>query len=133
MSKDNLALIRGVYAAFAKGDIPSVLAAMSPEIVWNEAKNFVYADENPYQGPDAVLKGVFARLGGEWDGFSAKAGEILDAGDAVIALGRYGGAHKKTGSRLDAQFAHVWRVKDGKAIAFQQYTDTLQAARAVGR
>lgn len=132
MSKENLALVRGVYAAFAKGDIPSVLAAMSPKMEWREAENFIYADGNPYKGPDAVLKGVFARLGGEWNGFSATAEEILDAGDAVIALGRYGGVNKKTGARLNAQFAHVWRVGNGKAIAFQQYTDTLQAARVAG-
>jgi ketosteroid isomerase-like protein len=27
---------------------------------------------------------------------------------------------------------HVWRVQDGKAAAFQQYVDTLHAARASG-
>jgi ketosteroid isomerase-like protein len=50
----------------------------------------------------------------------------------VVALGRYGGANKATGKALDAQFAHVWRVKNGKLAGFQQYTDTLQAVRAAG-
>jgi len=40
---------------------------MSPDIQWNEAENFVYADGNPYVGPDAVVNGVFARLGAEWE------------------------------------------------------------------
>ncbi len=115
MTKDNVALIRSVYEGFAKGDMPSVLGAMAPTIVWNEAENFVYADGNPYMGPDAILKGVFARLGGEWTGFSARADELLDAGETVVALGRYGGVNKKAGARLSAQFAHVWRIKDGKA------------------
>jgi hypothetical protein len=105
---------------------------MSPDIVWNEAENFPYADGNPYCGPEAILAGVFARIGEEWDGFAVAVDEILDAGDTVVALGRYHGTCKATGKAMDAQLAHVWRVADGKAVAFQQYTDTLQAARVTG-
>ncbi len=39
MSLSNLDIIKGVYAAFASGDIPAVLGVMSPAIVWNEAEN----------------------------------------------------------------------------------------------
>lgn len=132
MTQANVDLIRGVYAAFAAGDVPAVVGAMSADMVWNEAENFPYADGNPYRGPDAILAGVFARLGGEWDGFAALPEEFLDAGDTIVVLGRYRGTYKATGRPLDAQLVHVWRVKDGKAIAFQQYTDTLQAARVMG-
>ena len=132
MSDENLALVRAIYDAFAAGDIAGVLSRMAPGIVWNEAENFPYADGNPYVGPDSILAGVFARLGGEWDGFAAVPDEYLDAGDTIVVLGRYRGAHKATGRALDAQLVHVWRVADGKAAQFQQYTDTLQAARATG-
>ena len=132
MSDENVAAIRAIYSAFAAGDVPAVLGAMSPDIVWNEAESFIYADGNPYRGPEAVLNGVFARCIGEWDGFSAIPEEFLDAGDTVVVLGRYRGTNKATGAPLDAQLAHIWRVRDGKAAQFQQYTDTLQAARATG-
>ena len=133
MSQENVALIQGLYAAFKAGDVPDVLARMSPDIVWNEAENFPYADGNPYCGPEAILTGVFARLGTEWDGFAAVPAEILDAGDSVVSLGRYQGTYKATGRTLDAQFAHVFRVADRRVVSFQQYTDTLQAARATER
>jgi ketosteroid isomerase-like protein len=133
MSKENVDLIRGVYAGFESGDMPDILSRLSPDIVWNEAEHFPYADGNPYRGPEAVLAGVFARLGGEWDGFAAVPDEYLDAGDTVIMLGRYRGTYKATGRTLDAQVVHVWRIADGKAVAFQQYTDTLQAARVTER
>jgi len=132
MSQANVDLIRSIYTAFAAGDVPAVLGAMSPGIVWNEAENFPYADGNPYCGPDAILAGVFARIGAEWDGFEAAPEELIDGGDTIVALGRYRGTCKSTGRAMDAQLAHVWRVADGKAIAFQQYTDTLQAARVTG-
>jgi len=132
MSEQNVDLVRAIYDAFAAGDVAGVVALMSPDIVWNEAENFPYADGNPYCGPDAILAGVFARLGSEWEGFAALPEEFLDAGDTVVVLGRYRGTCKATGLAMDAQLAHVWRVAGGKAVRFQQYTDTLQAARVGG-
>ncbi len=132
MSEQNVALVRSIYDAFAAGDIAGVVGRMSPDMVWNEAENFPYADGNPYRGADAILGGVFARLGSEWDGFAAIPEEFLDAGDNVVVLGRYRGTCKATGQAMDAQMAHVWRVADGMAERFQQYTDTLQAARVMG-
>ena len=130
---ENVALVQGIYAAFKAGDVPGVVARMSPDIVWNEAENFPYADGNPYRGPEAILTGVFARLGTDWDGFAAIPAEYLDAGDTVVVLGRYHGTYKATGRALDAQLVHVWRVADGKAVGFQQYTDTLQSALVTDR
>jgi uncharacterized protein len=133
MSKETVALVKGIYDAFAKSDVPAVLGAMSPGIVWNEAENFPYADRSPYVGPDAIVQGVFMRLATEWDGFIATPEEFLDAGDTVVVLGRYGGSYKATGKLQNTQMAHVWRVKDGKVAQFQQYADTLQVARVVGK
>jgi len=62
MSAQNVAVVRGIYEAFGMGNVPAVLGAMSPDIVWNEAENFPYADRNPYVGPQAVLEGVFGRV-----------------------------------------------------------------------
>ena len=132
MSAENVAVIKAMYDGFTGGDVPGVLGRMSPSIVWNEAENFPYADRNPYHGPDAVLHGVFARLLGEWDGFAVQIDELVDGGDTIVAFGRYVGANKQTGKSMHAQCAHVWRLKDGKAVQFQQYADTLQVARAAG-
>lgn len=132
MSQKNVELVRTIYAAFGAGDVPAVVASMADDIEWNEAENFPYADGNPYRGAEAILSGVFARLGSEWDGFAAVPEEFLDAGETVVVLGRYRGVCKATGRPLDAQMAHVWRMEGGKAARFQQYTDTLQAARVIG-
>jgi hypothetical protein len=129
---ENLTLIQNLYAAFATGDVSAVLGALSPELVWNEAENFPYADGNPYRGPEAVLHGVFARLGSEWDGFTIEDPEFLDAGDTIVMLGRYGGIYKATGTAMNPQVAHVWRVAGGKITCFQQYVDTLAVARVTG-
>jgi len=128
---DNPALIRGLYAAFARGDLDAVRAALDPEVVWLEAEGFPYADGNPYVGPDAVLEGVYARLVGEWDGFSEELTEVLDAGDHVVTTGYYTGTCRQTGESLRAEFAHVWELSEGRVVGFRQYTDTLTFERAV--
>ena len=132
MSAENLAAVKAIYQAFATGDVPAVVGAMSPDIEWNEAENFPYADGNPYHGPDAVLGGVFARIGGEWDGFAVEPSEFLDAGDTVVMTGRYTGTCKATGRSMNPCVAHFWTFADGKAVQFQQLVDTLAVARAVG-
>lgn len=131
MSQDHVDIIRRMYDALSKGDVTSVLGQMHQQIEWREAENFIYADRNPYRGPQAVLEGVFMRLASEWADFSVVPEEWLDAGNHVVVLGTYSGRHKETGREVRAQFAHIWGVSHGRAVRFQQYTDTKQFADAV--
>jgi ketosteroid isomerase-like protein len=121
--------IKAAYAAFGRND-PSVLfGAMDPAITWNEAEGNPLADRNPYVGAQAIGEGVFARLLAGIDNFTAVPSTFIDGGDDVVVLGRYGGTIKASGETLDAQFCHVYGFRDGKAVTFQQYTDTAQWAR----
>ena len=126
MSEDNRRTVEGMYDAFGRGDIGTVLAALDPDVEWWEAENFVYADNNPYIGPQAVLEGVFARIGAEWEGFSVSPKEVLDAGNTIVGHGYYAGKFRNTGRDVRAQFAHVFTFHNGKVVKFQQYTDTAQ-------
>ena len=132
MSAENVSLVKQIYHAFGTGDVPAAIAAMGPEIEWNEAENFPYADGNPYIGAEAIVDGVFSRLASEWDGFHFAPEQFLDAGDTVIAIGRYGGTWRGTGKAMSPQAAHIWTCADGKAVRFQQMVDTLAVARAMG-
>jgi ketosteroid isomerase-like protein len=87
MSQENVQLIRGLYEAFGKGDVSTVLGKMDEGIEWREAENFIYADRNPYVGPQAVLDGVLMRLRAEWHAFTVTPEEWLDAGNHVVVLG----------------------------------------------
>ena len=123
--------MRGLYEAFARGDLDYVRAAFDPEIVWLEAEGFPYDDGNPYIGPDAVLEGVYARLVGEWEDFSEELESVLEAGEHVVTTGCYAGVYRATGGTVRARFAHVWTLSCGKVVRFQQYTDTLAFERAI--
>lgn len=130
-SNENVEIVQGMYDAFAAGDVPAVLEKLSPEIVWNEAESNSLADGNPYIGPDAVLQGVFARIGGEWETFNLTDQNLYAVGeDMVLATGRYQGTHAMTGKTINAQHVHLWWFEDGMATRFQQYVDTKQLAEA---
>ncbi len=124
-------LIETVYAGFAAGDIAKATSKMAPDIIWNEAEGNPYADKNPYIGPDAIIGGLFSRLGGEWDGFTARPDEYVVDGDRVVVFGRYTGTYKATGKSMDVPFVHSWTIKGGAIEAFQQYTDTATHTAAM--
>jgi hypothetical protein len=127
----NLDLVRDIYAAFAAGNIPAFLGKLDPQIRWNEAEGFPYCDRNPYVGPDAVVSGVFQRLGQDWQGFRVVVGEIVGGGDVVTMFGRYSARSNKTGKQLDVQCAHTWWLRGGKAVRFQQMVDTAAVGKAL--
>jgi ketosteroid isomerase-like protein len=124
----NLNSVQNGYDAFAKGDIPAVLGFLSSDIEWTEAEGFPYG--GTYVGPNGVLEGVFIRLGTAWEDFAVVPDEFIDGGDSVVSLGKYSGTYKTTGKSFQANFAHVWKVKEGKAVRFVQYVDTLLVQRA---
>lgn len=124
-TNQNIRIIDGLYKAFGEGDIPSVMEAMDKEIIWNEAESNAYADGNPYIGPEAILNGVFARVGAEHEYFKLEDIELHEmSNNKVLATLRYDAKFKETGKTYNAQVAHLWTLKDGKISAFQQYVDT---------
>ena len=125
----NLETVKGAYDAFATGDIPHVLGVLDPNVEWTEAEGTPYA--GTYHGPEAVLNGVFVRLGTEWEGFQAKPEDFVDGGDKIVAQGWYEGTFRQSGKSMRAAFAHVWSFKGGKVEKVVQYTDTLKWANAL--
>jgi ketosteroid isomerase-like protein len=130
----NVQLVQGAYDAFGRGDLPAVLAVMDPDIEWREAEG------NPYQlsgeawkGPDAIVENLFVKMAVDFDGsFAIHPKTFHDAGDSVIVEGRYTGTFKATGKNLDAQYCHVFTMRDGKLVHFQQFVDTAQLQDVMG-
>lgn len=125
----NSATIQSLYAAFARGDVSTVLGALAPDVRWTEAEGFPYG--GTYSGPQAVLENVFLKLATEWEGFAAVPEEFVAQGETVVALGTYSGKFKSSGKSFRAPFVHVWKFQNGKVQTFRQHTDTLLVQRAL--
>jgi len=106
VSAENVKTVESLYAAFATGDIPTVLGALDRQVEWWEAENFIYAEGNPYVGPESVLQGVFMRLAMEWDNFAVTPKEVLDAGDTAVGQGHYSARTSQRASKC-ARSSHT--------------------------
>jgi ketosteroid isomerase-like protein len=129
---DNVALVRGLYEAFANGDVQTVVGALDGKVEWYEAEHVTYWPGGPFVGPQAVVNGVFARIPQDFDNFRIDIARIVGCGDTVLVEARYRATVKATGKPLDAQVAHIWDFRDGKVVHWQQYTDTWHFAQVTG-
>ena len=130
---DNVNLLKSLYDAFGRGDIPTVLGAMAPDVHWYEAEGNPYMPSGEaWIGPEAVLNNLFVKLGTDWDGFAVHPKSFHSAGDSVIVEARYSGTYNRTGKSMDTQVCHIWDVKDGKLSRFQQYVDTAKLQDVMG-
>lgn len=110
---DNVAIVKGIYEALAKGDINTVLGALDEQVEWHLPENHPFWPGKALVGPQAVLEGLFARLPQVYDGFRIDVGRIVGFGDTVLVEARYRGKGKVTGQDLDTQAAHVWTAVTG--------------------
>jgi uncharacterized protein len=125
----NVDFIRGLYESFAKGDVPSVLAAFGDNIEWIEAEGTPYG--GTYRSGDEIVQNVFMKLATEWTGYTVTPEEFHDAGDTIIVTGKYSGSYNETGKNMSVPFAHFWTLADGKVAKFVQFTDTAVMNRAL--
>ena len=120
----NKEIIEGAYASFAQGDVPAALGAMADDIQWTEADGFPLA--GTYVGPQAVLEGVFMRLGEIGDDYAVVPEQFVADGDTVVMLGHYAWKHKSSGEPAVVKMAHVLTLDGGKIVTFQQHVDTVR-------
>jgi ketosteroid isomerase-like protein len=129
----NLEVVKEIYRAFGRGDVPGVLARFHADAEWRLAEGHPYApDGEAWIGPGEIARRFFMRAGSEWEGFSLAPGRWHDAGETVVLECRYAGTYRLTGKRLDAQACHVWTVRDGKIQRFQQYINTVHLRDVMG-
>jgi hypothetical protein len=126
---NNLDLIRATYEGSSEENGRNLMAVLHPDVEWTEAEGFPYA--GTYVGVDALMAGVFARLGGEWIDYRAEVHTYLADGDRVAAFGVYSGTYKTTGKSMRAAFAHLYEVRDGKIRRMTQYVDTVMVSKAL--
>ncbi|PQA96678.1 ketosteroid isomerase [Chryseobacterium shigense] len=119
----NLEIVKSTYEGKTSEENRANLAIYADDrIFWTEAKGFPYA--GTYVGLENVVKHVFSRLGSEWIDYKFTPEDYVSGDDKVVAYGTYTGINKMTGKQLEARVAHIWKLKDGKIISFEQFVDS---------
>ncbi len=119
----NLEIIRSTYEGKTSAENGKNLAIhVAENISWTEAKGFPYA--GTFIGLESITKNVFSRLGSEWIDYKFKPEDYIADDNKVVAYGTYSGTYRITGKYFEARVAHVWKLKDGKIISFEQFVDS---------
>lgn len=127
--KENTSLVRQAYEHFTSGNIQALLNLFSDQIDWQlpEMKNVPFAGKR--RGREQVGQ-FFATLDKEQQVVQFEPKEFVATGDTVVALGHYAWRVKSTGQKFEADWAHVFTVRDGRVVSFREYTDTAAAVAA---
>jgi ketosteroid isomerase-like protein len=121
MSEQDVSTMRTAYEAFNRGDIPAVLEAFDPQIEWHEPGGG-RAPQGTFSGAESVASDVFARVPENFDEFEAQPDAFIDAGEHLAVVGTFR-AKSKAGHEMQARYAHVWRMRDGKAVSFDNHVE----------
>ena len=120
--------VRAGYAAFAAGDIPSVLALFADDIVWRVPDSI--STGGTFHGPQGAMD-FFTRLAQAYTELRVEPERYVDGGDTVLALGRHRG-RTTSGNAFDVPWMHLWSFRDGKVVEFTEMFDTAPMAVALG-
>lgn len=125
----NVELVRHFYDLFKAGN-KDYMNLCNDDIEWNAMEGMPSGGR--YVGKQAVFGRYFPSMLSNFAEFHAVPDEFIDAGKAVIVLGKYKGVAKNTGKKFEAPFAHVYKIKEGRISAFRQYADTAKIQQALG-
>ncbi len=131
MSEENVELMRRGYEAWAARQGPA-FEFYDPEIEWHGPSEFPDL-AGPYHGHDGVRRYI-EQLFEVFEEYRMVPEEFIDAGDdQVLVFSREGGRGIGSGAEVETHpTAHLWTIRDGKAIRMESYWERSDALEAAG-
>ena len=143
MSEENVEIVRRIYAAldlsvpgsvsrYGGGPPESIKGLIDPEIEWQGPREFPDLAETVY-GYEGMA-GYAAKVAEALDDYRMEPERFIDAGgDRVLVFSREGGRGKGSGAEVQTHLtAHLWTLRDGKAVRMQSYWERADALEAAG-
>ena len=125
MSQENAEFVRNVFSMIARG-ATEAWDLVSPDFVFDFSRRLI--DPVVLRGPDA-MRAFYRDLDAAWaDGASVDVEELIDAGDKVLVLIRFGGRGKVSGADVEARVWSLWAFRDGKPVSWTYFGEDRAAA-----
>jgi len=125
-----LDVVKAAYAAFGRGDIPAVLEFVADDIIdWR----FRGAEGTPYTGSCHTKGDVakwFASIPEADDIQAFEPREFIAGGDSVTVLGWEKTRAVPSGKVFEAEWVHLFTVRNGRVVRFWGMVDTEASAAA---
>ena len=129
---DNIQTIKAVYEAFGRGDVGSIVGAVTDDVDWASDTS---SDGAPWYGVRKGKDGVgafFEAFGKamDVDDFTPLAFATTDDGD-VLTVVRFAVRGRDTGKTARMQLHHYFRFTDGKISYYRGSEDTASTVAAL--
>jgi ketosteroid isomerase-like protein len=128
-AEQNVKLVQDIYAAFLRGDIEAVLSAISDDIVFFVPGPSQMPTAGTWRGL-AGMREFFTKLAQSVEFTAFNPREYVASGDRVVVLGDYAARLRGNNRNASSDWVMAWRIRDGKAVEFREYNDTLAIAEA---
>jgi uncharacterized protein len=130
VSEENVEIVRRIYEAWRRSD-PAVFDAIDAEIELHPDPEAYWVGVNrTYRGHGGLTE--YLRFVYEaFEDYRPEVESFLDAGDMVVTLAIEHGRGRGSGVEVEsARTAHVWTMRDGKAVRLDLYLDRSRALKA---
>lgn len=127
--QSNIQLIQQAYGHFQTGNIEGVLSTFANDIEWQAPAVQNVPHGGSCKGVEQVA-GFFAALDASEEVQKFEPKEYIAQGEKVVVLGEYGAKVKATEREYQMDFVHVFTVRNGKIVGFNEYCDTAVMAAA---
>ena len=132
MSVEKISTIQSIYAAFGKGDLPGVLAHVTPTTRWDFNGG---RKEVPWHAPvesKAGLAAFFQAFGEGVELHAFEPREFIHCGPHVIVEIHLEYTVRKTKRRVVMDQLHWWTLDDrSQVLRLRHFEDTAQVLEAV--
>jgi uncharacterized protein len=121
---DQVRAAQRLYDAMAAHDGRALLQAMHEQFRGTVSEGMPLAVGGRHEGPERMLLDVWAKVFQAYEVVPEVTRYVETGGQDLVAIGRYVGTARGTGRPLDAAFAHVLSIRDGRVASLDQITDT---------
>ncbi len=129
MAQDNVDVVQGAWDAFGRGDIDAVLEAIAPSAETRLPASLPWG--GTYAGPEG-FRDFLARLGDNYDQFSATPQKVLGADDNHVVVVAKTKGRTKAGATIEGRAIWLYQLRDGKIADAESFGDTAQILEALG-
>lgn len=116
------------YEAVNRGDIEAAMEALAEDAEWYESG--ALPEPDVHRGREAIGSFLGEFLA-QWESFDQEIIETREAGDKVAVVIHTTATGRLSNLELDARYAHVWTMRDGKGVRVDAYYQPEEALAAI--
>ncbi len=128
-SKQNKQRVMQAYDMYRNKDIAGILAMVDPQVEWVGYDSDYIPFAGSHHGKDEVAQ-FFQKLDAAQEVLRFEPRNFIAEGDKVAVTGTGSWRVKATGQSYDSPWAHVFTLRDGKIVRFEQFNHTAAAEAA---